>query len=132
MATNNKSDAAVSIAKTTPIHPDCGNVSTQAQPATNIADKNEADKKDCRGFLFDIIVVRLDIPNRTINDSSKLSVDANFNGNNITLTSSRINVLDFKAERTFEFVANPLALKAELSRNPLTLKVQDAPTVLGL
>ncbi|XP_065360794.1 uncharacterized protein LOC135954531 [Calliphora vicina] len=139
MATNNKSDldAAVTIPKTSSlIHPDCGKGSTQAQPATNITDainmdKNKGDTKDCRGFLFDIIVVRLDIPNKTINDTSKLLVDANFNGNNIRLTSSRINVLDFKAERSLEFVANPLALKTELSSNPLRLKVTDAPTVLG-
>ncbi|KNC28215.1 hypothetical protein FF38_14136 [Lucilia cuprina] len=104
-----------------------GPVVTDANTVKNTADT----KKNGRGFLFDIIVVRLDIPNMTISDTSKLLVDATFNGNNITITSSRINVLDFKAQRSFEFDANPMDLKSDLSKNPLRFKVMDGTMVIG-
>ncbi|XP_037824353.1 uncharacterized protein LOC119612613 [Lucilia sericata] len=132
MATNDKS---APVAETI-IHPDCEKSRTKAPATKDATDantvKNTADTiKNGRGFLFDIIVVRLDIPNKTIDETSKLLVDATFNGNNISITSSRINVLDFKAERSFEFVANPLDLKADLSKNPLRFKVTEGATVIG-
>lgn len=117
------------------IHPDCVKNET-TRPIPNITDVTNPDTNkiistDGKGFLFDIIVVRMDIANKTINDTSKLLVEVDFNGNKIIIASGRINVLDFGPESIMEFIANPLNLKEDLRKSPLRLKVLDQDTTIG-
>lgn len=133
MATSDKSSVVITTESL--IHPDCVK-KLSVRPITNVAeianrDANKTILIDGRGFLFDIIVVRLDISNKNINDTSKFIVEVDFNGKNMNITSSRINVLDFKPEPIMEFVANPLKLKEDLCNNPLRLKVIEESKTLG-
>lgn len=128
--TTNPKPAHVDIDATL-IHPDCARSPTKNQAMTHTMDNNKTNPNDGKGFLLDVIVVRLDIPNKIVEDQNNLLVYTNFNENNFTITSSRINVLDFKHERCIELKAKPLDLKEQLSKNPLILKVTDGDNVLG-
>ncbi|XP_075148562.1 uncharacterized protein LOC142222344 [Haematobia irritans] len=81
------------------------------------------------GYILDIIVVRLDISDKDAkktmdNDSTTLVVEATFNREELQITSSRINVVEFKSGRSFEFVENPHTLKEDLANNKLKLKIK--------
>ncbi|KAM7360764.1 uncharacterized protein ACRADG_007583 isoform 2-T2 [Cochliomyia hominivorax] len=111
------------------IHPDCQK--PNIAPPIIEPQTTETILNDKKGFLLDIIIVRLDFPYKIVNDASKMLVEAKFIGSNITITSSRINVLDFKPQPILEFVENPIKLKEDLSKNPLRLKVTEESAVLG-
>lgn len=87
--------------------------------------------------MFDIIVVRLDITDKEAKqavdkDPSTLVVQATFNKEQLTITSSRINVIEFKSGKSYEFVENPSTLRDDLSKNKLKLRVMHAGKEIGL
>lgn len=89
------------------------------------------------GYIFDIIIVRLDISDNDVKqavdtDPRLLMVEATFNKDELRITSSRINVVEFKSGKSFEFVENPSVLKDDLSKNKLKLKIKHNDKVVGL
>ncbi|XP_013107066.2 uncharacterized protein LOC106086800 [Stomoxys calcitrans] len=89
------------------------------------------------GYILDIIVVRLDIADKDVKtmvdqDFSSLVVEAKFNKEELCLTSSRINVVEFKAGRSLEFVENPHALRSDLDKNKLILKIKFQGSDMGM
>lgn len=115
--------------------PETETVATKTLPNdVKDAEAKDAVTKDAEtkiGFLFDVIIVRLDISPKSSGVTDKLNVEVIFNNNTLKITSSRINVLDFKPGRSFEFYAKPEILKNELSQNLLKIKVANEENVLG-
>ena len=95
------------------------------------ADAEASRGKEEKGFFFDAIVIRLDISHKPKNITSKIEADVLFNNNNLKITSSRINILDFKPGKSYEFHAKPETLRDELAKNPLRIKVAEEDVVLG-
>lgn len=102
-----------------------------ANPDTAAADAEATREKQDKGFFFDAIVIRLDISHKPKNETSKIEADVLFNNNNLKITSSRINILDFKPGKSYEFYAKPETLRDELAKNPLRIKVAEEDNVLG-
>lgn len=95
------------------------------------ADDKPKSKKDGTGFVFDIIVVRVDVPNETFAKPDLLTVDVKFNNVDLKITSSRINVVEFRSGRSYEFIDTPLNLKEQLKKQPLALAVKYEDRVIG-
>ncbi|XP_058987449.1 uncharacterized protein LOC131806792 [Musca domestica] len=89
------------------------------------------------GYIVDIIVIRLEISDKDAKqlvdkDPSLLVVEATFNREDLKITSSRINVIEFKSGKSFEFIENPSVLKDDLMKNKLKLKIKHAGKDLGI
>lgn len=98
-----------------------------AAPAASTGDKGEASV----GFMFDLIVVRVDCPKENFENPKNLSVDVNFKNVDLQITSSRINVVEFRAGRSYEFEEKPSALQQNLQKNTLKLTVKYCDKVVG-
>lgn len=83
------------------------------------------------GFMFDIIVVRIDCPKENFENPQNLSVDVNFKNVDLQITSSRINVVEFRAGRSYEFNEKIDALRDNLKKNSLKLTVKYCDKVIG-
>lgn len=83
------------------------------------------------GFIFDVIVVRVDAPNNQLEDANLLAVDCVFNNVSLKITSSRINVVDFRSGRSYEFDSDPEDLKSDLANNPLHLVLKYNEEIIG-
>lgn len=83
------------------------------------------------GFIFDVIIVRIDAPNYQFEDQTLLKVEINFNNIPLTITSSRINVVEFRSGRSYEFEADPNDLKNDLLQIPMSLSVEYAGELIG-
>ncbi|XP_073816574.1 uncharacterized protein [Musca autumnalis] len=89
------------------------------------------------GYIVDIIVIRLEISDKDAKqlvdkDPSMLVVEATFNKEDLKITSSRINVIEFKSGKSFEFIENPSVLKDDLMKNNLKLKIKYGVKNLGI
>ncbi|EDV95014.1 uncharacterized protein LOC6567263 [Drosophila grimshawi] len=82
-------------------------------------------------FIFDIIVTRLQFIKDKIDDPADLLINLKFNSIGVSITSSRINVGDFRAGRCTEFVSDPSALRTNLERNGMPITVRNKGMTLG-
>ncbi|XP_064549830.1 uncharacterized protein LOC135436223 [Drosophila montana] len=82
-------------------------------------------------FLFDIIVTRLQLNKYEFDKPQDLVVRAKFNKIGLAITSSRINVTDFRAGRYIEFKAEPQMLRDNLKNIGMLVTVEDGGISLG-
>lgn len=83
------------------------------------------------GFMFDLIVVRVDCPKENFENPKNLSVDLNFKNVDLQITSSRINVVEFRAGRSYEFEEKIEALRDYLRKNNLKFTVKYCDKAVG-
>nr|XP_017001212.2 uncharacterized protein LOC108060144 [Drosophila takahashii] len=72
-------------------------------------------------FLFDLVITHLDIFGVEIEEPQKLLVDTKFAGRSVKVTSSRVNVDQFVANRELELAMEPLALRQTLEEKGMSL-----------
>ncbi|XP_023161718.2 uncharacterized protein LOC111593279 [Drosophila hydei] len=82
-------------------------------------------------YLLDVIVTHLKTTTIHIKNPEKLRVDVQFNNLPLQITSSRINVHDFKGESTFEFQGNAQALQENIETNGMPVTVRYYGKVIG-
>ncbi|XP_067619783.1 uncharacterized protein [Eurosta solidaginis] len=83
------------------------------------------------GYIFDIIVVRIDTPAQRFDDPNLFTVDVNYNNVSLNITASRINVAEFRSGRSYEFESSPDDLRNDMENNPLKLTVNYNNMVIG-
>lgn len=83
------------------------------------------------GYIFDIIVVRIDTPMQKFDDPNLFTVDVNYNNVSLSITASRINVAEFRSGRSYEFESSPDELRADMEARPLKLTVKYDNVVVG-
>lgn len=76
-----------------------------------------------RDYTFDLVLHQISLQDQSI-DKGLLAVTANFRGEDFEITSSRIDVSDFKEGRSIEFKADDIELSTELSEKPLKFSVR--------
>ncbi|XP_030370556.1 uncharacterized protein LOC115621139 [Scaptodrosophila lebanonensis] len=82
-------------------------------------------------FIIDIVVTSLNVPGVVIDEPQKLIVEARVVGKGIFITSSRINVTDFKAGGGVELVLESSALRENLENNGLIITVRYKGFTMG-
>ncbi|XP_030563654.1 uncharacterized protein LOC115764627 [Drosophila novamexicana] len=82
-------------------------------------------------FVFDIIVTHFESSVVKINYPTNLSIVANFNNINVPLTSSRINVSEFKSGAGVELNAAPKKMRANLQECGMVMTVSYNAKVIG-
>ncbi|XP_030563897.1 uncharacterized protein LOC115764793 isoform X2 [Drosophila novamexicana] len=82
-------------------------------------------------FLFDIIVTRLRLNKNEFDEPQNLLVRAKFNKIGLAVTSSRINVTEFRAGRDIEFKVEPQKLRNNLKNIGMLVTVQYGSINLG-
>lgn len=83
------------------------------------------------GYIFDIIVVRIDTPMQRYDDPNLFAVDVNYNNVSLSITASRINVAEFRSGRSYEFESTPDDLRADMEASPLKLTVKYDNAIVG-
>ncbi|XP_043654044.1 uncharacterized protein LOC122620579 [Drosophila teissieri] len=81
-------------------------------------------------FLFDIVVTNVEL-NKPVKEPEELQVQVKFGGVNVRITSSRINVQDFEANRVTEFTISPSALRRTLEDQGMQISARHAGSTLG-
>ncbi|XP_034114062.1 uncharacterized protein LOC117574350 [Drosophila albomicans] len=78
-------------------------------------------------FVFDVVVSHFEVPGIAIKDPKRLEVVAQFNNKAISITSSRINVSEFRSTAGLEFAAVAKKLRKTLEEcgMPITVKYND-------
>ncbi|XP_034662767.1 uncharacterized protein LOC117897823 [Drosophila subobscura] len=84
-------------------------------------------------FIFDVVVTNLEAKGVEISDPKRLAIDVNFNRMPLTLTSSRINVNEFKPGSGLEFQTTPKNLRKTIEECGMTfvVKYMDRPVGNG-
>ncbi|KAH8375804.1 hypothetical protein KR200_000039, partial [Drosophila serrata] len=82
-------------------------------------------------FLFDVVVTHLEVFGVTFKDPLQVAVKLKFMGNDLRLTSSRVNVSGFVANREFEFLSEPEVVRNNLEQMGLELAVIYQRSTLG-
>ncbi|XP_002137441.2 uncharacterized protein [Drosophila pseudoobscura] len=82
-------------------------------------------------FIFDVVVTNLEAQGVEITDPKGLAIDVNFNRTPLTLTSSRINVNEFKPGSGTEFQTEPNALRKTLEECGMTFVVKYNDRAVG-
>lgn len=77
-----------------------------------------------RDYVFDLVLHQITLNDKSI-DKSLLAVTANFRGEDFEITSSRIDVTDFKEGRSIEFKADNVELQTELVEKPLRFGIRN-------
>jgi len=81
-------------------------------------------------FLFDLVVTHLEIFNVQIEDPLKLLVETKVAGKSVKVTSSRLNVNQFVANRELELAVEPSTLRQILEEKGMTMgSVYDGSTL---
>ncbi|XP_030245336.1 uncharacterized protein LOC115564779 [Drosophila navojoa] len=83
-------------------------------------------------YMLDVIVTYLKTTEIKIEDPQKLQVDVCFDNKPLKITSSRINVKDFKGESTFEFNSNAQILRQNVAAYGMPVVVKYEGKVIGL
>ncbi|CAD6992206.1 unnamed protein product [Ceratitis capitata] len=83
------------------------------------------------GYIFDIIVVRIDTATQRFDDPNLFTVDVNYNNVSLSITASRINVAEFRSGRSYEFDSTPDELRSDMETNPLKLTVKYDNLIVG-
>ncbi|XP_022211564.2 uncharacterized protein LOC111066922 [Drosophila obscura] len=82
-------------------------------------------------FIFDVVVTNLAAKGVEIDDPKRLAIDVNFNRMPLTLTSSRINVNEFKPGSGLEFQTSPKSLRTTLEECGMTFVVKYMDRAVG-
>ncbi|EDW14958.2 uncharacterized protein LOC6573416 [Drosophila mojavensis] len=83
-------------------------------------------------YMLDVIVTYLKTTEIKIEDPKKLQVDVCFDNKPLQITSSRINVKDFKGESSFEFSSNAEILRQNVAAYGMPVIVKYNGKVIGL
>lgn len=76
-----------------------------------------------RDYVFDLVLHQISLQDKTIN-KTLLAITANFRGEDFQITSSRIDVTDFKEGRSIEFKTDNVELQRELVEKPLRFAIK--------
>lgn len=76
-----------------------------------------------RDYVFDLVLHQISLQDKSINQTL-LAITANFRGEDFQITSSRIDVTDFKEGRSIEFRADNVDLQSELVEKPLKFAIK--------
>lgn len=82
-------------------------------------------------FVFDIVVTHFESKYVYIEDPKKLKIEVKFNKRTIPITSSRINVADFKPGSGNEFNKFPEKLRQTLEECGMPITVKYLGSILG-
>ncbi|XP_002137565.2 uncharacterized protein [Drosophila pseudoobscura] len=91
----------------------------------------EPIKEPPQTFIFDVVVTNLEAQGVEIADPKRLVIDVNFNRMPLTLTSSRINVNEFKPGSGLQFETEPNALRHTLEECGMTFVVKYDDRAVG-
>lgn len=89
------------------------------------------ESEECT-YMLDVIVTYLKTTEIKIEDPKKLQVDVSFDNKPLQITSSRINVKDFKGESTFTFNSNAELLRKNVAALGMPVIVKYKDNVIGL
>ncbi|XP_070142824.1 uncharacterized protein [Drosophila kikkawai] len=83
-------------------------------------------------FLFDAVVTNLEVFGVVFTEPLQVAVKLKVMGTNLKLTSSRVNVSDFAANRELEFLSDPQKVRDNLEELGLELAASYQGSTLGL
>jgi len=83
-------------------------------------------------FIFDVVVPHFEAPGINIKDPKKLEVVVQFNNKPVSITSSRINVNEFKPSAGMELNIVPKKLRSTLEECGMPLTVKNNGKVEGV
>lgn len=76
-----------------------------------------------RDYVFDLVLHQIELNDTSI-DKGLLAVTGNFRGEDFLITSSRIDVSEFKEGRSIEFRTDNADLQTELLEKPLKFNLK--------
>lgn len=82
-------------------------------------------------YQFDIIITKIESPTLQPGDIKNLKVETVFNNKNLSITSSRINVTDFKPGTGLSISVKPEAFCRDLEKCGLPLIVYNNGSLMG-